>query len=282
MATITQAITDDHRHIQDCYNEVVNSSDPDHQQRWGNQFTWELARHSVGEELILYPAFEWHMGTKMLKDFQSMSSSDPDYIPRIKELWCKLEDHIKDEEGYDLPALEEKLTPEHSESMAKSFGRTKHFVPSRSHPLAGEHPPFESVVGLLTAPIDRLTDLFRKFPEKGEEAKPSGPRIDIPPGSNGCLFPTPFISTWLDWNRGVKSAWNLYMSRQEKTEILFPLKELLSCLAFPKTVPYPSYLWSSLTSPRTVGASCMSKIETESACLLTVSLAYLGMMAPAR
>lgn len=63
MATITQAITDDHRHIQDCYNEVVNSSDPDHQQRWGNQFTWELARHSVGEELILYPAFEWHMGT---------------------------------------------------------------------------------------------------------------------------------------------------------------------------------------------------------------------------
>ncbi|KAK0719045.1 hypothetical protein B0T21DRAFT_295452 [Apiosordaria backusii] len=186
MATITQAITDDHRHIQDCYNEVVNSTDPDHQQRWGNQFTWELARHSVGEELILYPAFEWHMGIvkRLLKEFQSMSSTDPDYVPKIKELWCKLEDHIKDEEGHDLPALEEKLTPEHSESMARSFRRTKHFVPSRSHPLAGEHPPFESVMGLLTAPIDRLTDLFRKFPDKPEEAKPSGPRIDIPPGGN--------------------------------------------------------------------------------------------------
>jgi hemerythrin superfamily protein len=58
MSTITDAITKDHRELEQYYNEVVNSSDLDHQQRYGNQFTWELARHSVGEELIVYPAFE--------------------------------------------------------------------------------------------------------------------------------------------------------------------------------------------------------------------------------
>lgn len=103
----------------------------------------------------------------MLKVFQNMNSSDPDYIPKLKELWSALDAHIKEEEDGDLPALEKELGSEHgaSEDMAKSFGRTKAFVPSRSHPSAGEHPPFETVMGLLTAPIDRVADMFRKFPE---------------------------------------------------------------------------------------------------------------------
>ncbi len=28
------------------------------QQRWANEFWWELARHSAGEKLVVYPAFE--------------------------------------------------------------------------------------------------------------------------------------------------------------------------------------------------------------------------------
>jgi hypothetical protein len=34
----------------------------DEQQRWANQFRWELARHSVSEELILFPALEKYLG----------------------------------------------------------------------------------------------------------------------------------------------------------------------------------------------------------------------------
>ena len=62
MSTISDAITKDHRELEQYYNEVTNSSDHDHQERFGNQFTWELARHSVAEELIVYPAFEHYMG----------------------------------------------------------------------------------------------------------------------------------------------------------------------------------------------------------------------------
>lgn len=64
MPTISDTITKDHRELEQYYNEVVNSNDHDHQERFGNQFTWELARHSVAEELIVYPAFEKHMGSK--------------------------------------------------------------------------------------------------------------------------------------------------------------------------------------------------------------------------
>jgi hemerythrin superfamily protein len=62
MSTVSEVITKDHREIEQYYNEVVNSTDHDHQTRYGNQFTWELARHSIGEELIVYPAFEKYLG----------------------------------------------------------------------------------------------------------------------------------------------------------------------------------------------------------------------------
>lgn len=104
-----------------------------------------------------------------------MSSSDEEYIPHLKKLWASLEEHIRDEEERDLPALEKELqtAPGESSSMATSFGRTKAFVPTRSHPSAGENPPFETVMGLLTAPIDHLADMFRKFPDKPVSPNPS-------------------------------------------------------------------------------------------------------------
>jgi hypothetical protein len=104
-----------------------------------------------------------------------MKPADPRFLPTLKELWTNLSAHIEGEESEDLPALESALQAEQgeSESMAKSFGRTKAFVPSRSHPSAGEHPPFETAMGLLTAPFDHVADIFRKFPDKKISPNPS-------------------------------------------------------------------------------------------------------------
>ncbi|KAM3506743.1 hypothetical protein MY10362_002203 [Beauveria mimosiformis] len=193
MSTISSAIVKDHGELKQYYDEVINNpNNHDHQQRYGNQFTWELARHSVGEELVVYPALEKYLGDRgkkmadedreehhqvkeMLKVFQNMSSSDKEYIPQLKKIWSTLDEHIKEEEERDLPALEEKLQQGHGESnsMATSFGRTKALVPSRSHPSAGEKPPFETVMGLLTAPIDHIADIFRKFPDQTISPNPS-------------------------------------------------------------------------------------------------------------
>lgn len=58
MSSISEAIIQDHRDLERDYNEVLHAADLNHQERFGNQFTWELARHSTSEELVLYPAFE--------------------------------------------------------------------------------------------------------------------------------------------------------------------------------------------------------------------------------
>jgi hemerythrin superfamily protein len=91
---ISEAIVKDHRELKQYYDEVLGATSHDHQKRFGNQFTWELARHSVGEELVVYPALEKYLGSKgkelaehdrqahhetklHLKEFQNKSQTSP-------------------------------------------------------------------------------------------------------------------------------------------------------------------------------------------------------------
>jgi hypothetical protein len=61
---ITDTVKQDHQ-------KIINAKDRDEQTRYQNLFTWELARHSIGEELVVYPAFEKH-----LPDGISMADKD--------------------------------------------------------------------------------------------------------------------------------------------------------------------------------------------------------------
>jgi hemerythrin-like domain-containing protein len=197
---VSDRIKHDHQELQEFYNNIKNSKSQDDKVRWQNQFVWELARHSIAEEIVVYPAFEKHIegGLKMaekdrsehqqvhpppyyvpnpsnpishtqvkemLYDFQSMSPSDPSFLPAIDSLWETLTQHIKEEERDDLPALEKAINADALDALARSFDRTKHFVPTRSHPSAPDRPPYETAVGMMTTPIDKLMDMFRKFPE---------------------------------------------------------------------------------------------------------------------
>ncbi|GMG11279.1 unnamed protein product [Aspergillus oryzae] len=149
-ARIVDTIKTDHREIVDYYSKVLNSTSNKEKVQWQNQFTWELARHSIAEELVVYPQLE-----KKLADGRAMAEKD------------------RNEHQTDLSKLEDAITEEESKHLTKSFGRTKMFVPSRSHPSAPDKPPFETGVGLMTAPIHQLADLFRKGPHTSGMPNPS-------------------------------------------------------------------------------------------------------------
>ena len=102
-----------------------------------------------------------------------MRESDPAFQTTLASLMDVLTEHIKEEEEVDLVKLEDVLSKSESQSLARQFDRTKMFVPSRSHPEAPTKPPFETAFGLITAPIDRLSDVFRKFPNEYITAHPS-------------------------------------------------------------------------------------------------------------
>jgi len=190
MSTISDTIKKDHQEIKEYAENIRTATDDDSKTRWQNQFTWELARHSIGEELVVYPAFAKHLGAKgqamadkdrdehqSVKDalykFQKLTPENNEFILTLEALMKDLNQHIKEEENDDLPALESAIQNEESESIAKSFSCTKAFVPSRSHPNAPNKPLFETAIGLMTAPIDHLGDLFRKFPDQTVSPNPS-------------------------------------------------------------------------------------------------------------
>jgi len=180
--TVSDAIKRDHTELKEYYNNILDAKDDDSKIRWQNQFTWELARHSIGEELVVYPAMEKHMREEgkqlaqkdrdghnkvkeLLYKFQGLSPSDKEFEQTIKSLWDVLGKHIEEEESDDLPKLEKAIPEGNSSQMAKSFERTKMFVPTRSHPSTPDKPPFETVAGFMAAPLDKLGDIFRRFPQ---------------------------------------------------------------------------------------------------------------------
>ncbi|KAI9926355.1 hypothetical protein ASPWEDRAFT_32232 [Aspergillus wentii DTO 134E9] len=188
-ARISDTIKKDHYDLDTYYKTIINTNDPDEQQRFQNKFVWELARHAVGEELVVYPAMEKYLrdGLEMadkdrhdhqivkeqLKRFQDMHLTNSQFIPTIKALMKDLRKHIEDEEQIDLVKLESAITPEESQRLSKSFSRTKMFVPTRAHPSAPNKPPYQTAYGLMTAPVDQLMDMFRAWPEDVVNPNPS-------------------------------------------------------------------------------------------------------------
>lgn len=179
---ISAAIRSDHDELRTYYNNFKNAAgDADAQERWANQFRWTLARHSAGEELVLYPIWGKvfgdrgvkmaeddradHLAAKeLLYDLERTQVTDPEFRPLFDKLMTELTEHMEKEERDELPALEKAISEDDSVSLAKSFERTKMLVPTRAHPGAPDQPPFETAVGLMSAPLDKLKDLFSKFP----------------------------------------------------------------------------------------------------------------------
>ncbi|KAJ5749247.1 uncharacterized protein N7511_010943 [Penicillium nucicola] len=182
---ILPAIKHDHQELESHSHKILQSTKPEEQTRFQNKLVWELARHMAGEELVVYPALIdslkegqqtvdrnrlEHQGVKkQLKMFQDLSSTDPRFVPTLKNLLRDFEIHARHEEDVDLPMLEDVLSKDESVALTKSLDRTKMLVPSRSHPLLPNKPPFETAAGLMAAPLDSLTNWFRKWPGEKED-----------------------------------------------------------------------------------------------------------------
>lgn len=96
-----------------------------------------------------------------------MTPLDPKFAPLLEQLMQDLHTHIEHESTEDMPRLEAAISEAESEKIARSFARTKMFVPTKSHPEAPDGSVLlESLAGLLAAPVDRLRDAFKTFPEE--------------------------------------------------------------------------------------------------------------------
>ena len=152
--------------------------------QWLHQFIWEISRHSIAEEIIMYPMLKkvqegkekWN---ESLDDHRKIKEilSHVHKIKDLTELKAKVKEasdillrHIEFEEKEVLPAITKQYMTQDLIIEGNRFLRRKMIAPTRPHNMAPDSiPTLESLVGMMISPIDKFRDLFFvSFPDQNE------------------------------------------------------------------------------------------------------------------
>lgn len=71
----------------DKYLRAFKQGDVGACERWANQLRWEIARHAVGEEIVVYPLMEKHLGDK---GKQLADHDRAEHVVRIHRSTCTM------------------------------------------------------------------------------------------------------------------------------------------------------------------------------------------------
>ncbi|CAF0957206.1 unnamed protein product [Rotaria sordida] len=180
-SSITATILKDHDAVKNAYEKYLSSKgNMVEREHWANYFRWELTRHTIAEELFLYPAFEKYLGDEgkymadqdredhqqvknLLHVLEASSVADSHYPSTFEKLMSNLIEHIQSEEENDLPKFEKSITPDISASLVRQFELTKMLVPTQSHLNANHKVPFGTVGELMGAPIEKLRYFIEQY-----------------------------------------------------------------------------------------------------------------------
>lgn len=193
---ISDAVKSDHRLIERLHASLVSprpNTDPENQHALCSRLAWELARHLVAMELFIFPgtAHRAKQGSEAAQERQrdmaqlrgalrsfseaaattKAGSGDEKLSAALKELGGHLGRHIRDIERVDLVNIENVLSGQESEDMARDFERSVFFIPhgvreEDEDEDAGVKAPYKTVEGLLDAGAGELRAAMEKFPRE--------------------------------------------------------------------------------------------------------------------
>jgi hemerythrin superfamily protein len=174
---MVSVLVTDHQEMKEYFAELEAATDAETRRDVADKLTAEIVRHSVAEEMYLYPAarkvlpngdalvdeeIEEHAEVeKLLKAWESMDGDDPEFLPTYQKIKTNLLHHIDEEEEAKLfPEMQRALDTEEQEKLGEQITRAKKLAPTRPHPLAPQEPPLNKVVGIPTGIVDRIRDLM--------------------------------------------------------------------------------------------------------------------------
>jgi len=181
-ADITEDIQKDHRALEDYYKQYKAAKTVEDGHKWFNQFLWEICRHSAAEEIIMYNMMEAkdaegkklaeksredHRELKVMLEDLRKETDEKKFEEKFDAVYKSFQDHVKLEEGEDVPYLKKNVSDEARAAASKAFAMKKNLVPTRPHPGIPDKPTsIELALGMLAMPVDKMRDLFVEFPDK--------------------------------------------------------------------------------------------------------------------
>jgi hypothetical protein len=170
---IDELITD-HREALDLLRRITSTTDADERRELADTVISEVVRHSVAEEMYVYPAMRQYMPDgdeavkhdteehqeleEVMKQLEGVQATEPRFDALVQEMTDKLRHHAHDEESEQFPQLRERVPRDELIKLRDKVDTAKKLAPTRPHPGAPHSELFHKIVGPGVGMVDRLRD----------------------------------------------------------------------------------------------------------------------------
>jgi hemerythrin superfamily protein len=171
---VVDELTTDHREATALLDQILTTSDPQTRRDMADTVITELVRHSVAEEMYVYPEIEktFPDGKKVvehdieehkelertMKELEGVNATDARFTELVSELRKQLHHHATDEEDEQFPRLRTYVSREKLVQMREQVETAKKLAPTRPHPGSPNNEVFHKLVGPGVGLMDRVRD----------------------------------------------------------------------------------------------------------------------------
>jgi hemerythrin-like domain-containing protein len=175
---VIEVLEQDHREVEQMFAELEAlraTTDSDALSRRKDlmeQVTIELVRHSVAEEVLVYPQVEQKVDAgeaerakkehaEAEETLQRLERLDPDdaaFDIELATLMREIREHIAEEEGEMFVHMRQVLSEDELRKLGTRVEAFKKVAPTRPHPSVPNEPGARMAVGPVASLIDRMRD----------------------------------------------------------------------------------------------------------------------------
>ena len=175
---VIEILEQDHREVEEMFAELESlrgaSTEEEQERRKAvtERVTIELVRHSVAEEVLVYPRVEDKVSAEeaehareehaeaeeTLHRLEKLDADDPAFDDELATLMAEIRHHIADEEGQMFAHMREVI----DQDELRKLGRVEAFkkvAPTRPHPNVPNEPLPRMAAGPAASLFDRMRDL---------------------------------------------------------------------------------------------------------------------------
>jgi len=180
---ILSTLTTDHDNVEALFKrfEATGPGEVEELAHLRDQILEHLALHAEIEEQLLYPALreaaeddvlesleEHHAVKAMLAELERMAPTHERFRAKMTVVIENVRHHVEEEEGDDglFTVARKHLKQPQLEAMAEDAEAIRRVGPTRPHPLSPDQPPFNVLLALPVAVLDRVVTPIRKAVER--------------------------------------------------------------------------------------------------------------------
>lgn len=171
---VVDILTADHQAMLELIGEIKQATNTELRRDTADTVIAEIVRHSVAEEMQLYPAMKEYLPNgaeevehdirehkeldEVMKRLEDVPADDGRFMQVLDELEAHLRHHVSDEEDEQFPKLREHIPTEQLREMGEKVEKAKYMAQTRPHPNAPHSQLYHKTVGAGVGMVDRLRD----------------------------------------------------------------------------------------------------------------------------